>query len=192
MARDRRKKASRKRDTDSNNSSGENGDNSNKPKKGSSSSDSSFMAFLKKRAPIYLGLVALFLIFVIPELTKSNLEDVMPELAPEEGRVVEMLMTYSGPDQEGLSMAEVISDKITEEFGDGIYGHKDTAVAIEVMMVSTANPDNQNSTMHNVTFEIETRDGTLTYAWRVDEDTGKVTADEPDSKHIVDIVNFYD
>ena len=36
-----------------------------KPKK------SDFKTFLKKRAPVYLGIIALFVVFVIPEFTKD-------------------------------------------------------------------------------------------------------------------------
>ena len=46
-----------------------------KPKK------SDFKAFLKKRAPIYLGIIALFVVFVIPEFTKGDLESSLPEFS---------------------------------------------------------------------------------------------------------------
>ena len=46
-----------------------------KPKK-----KSDFKAFLKKRAPIYLGLIAMFIVFVIPEFNKGDLESSFPEL----------------------------------------------------------------------------------------------------------------
>src|SRR3990172_12979125 len=44
-----------------------------KPKK------SEFKAFLKKRAPIYLGIIGILVIFVIPELTKSDLQSSFPD-----------------------------------------------------------------------------------------------------------------
>ena len=56
-----------------------------------------FKAFLKKRAPVYLGLIALFVVFVIPELTKGDLESSLPELSAEEQQVVDILMGYNGP-----------------------------------------------------------------------------------------------
>ena len=48
---------------------------------------SDFKAFLRKRAPIYLGLIALFVVFVIPEFTKGDLESSMPELTAEKQQV---------------------------------------------------------------------------------------------------------
>jgi len=40
--------------------------------------ESEFKKFVKKRAPIYLGVIALLIVFVVPELTKSNLENSFP------------------------------------------------------------------------------------------------------------------
>lgn len=184
MARDKRKKAK------SPDRGGGKNDHRADGAKPPSSSDSSFKAFLKKRAPIYLGLLALFLVFVIPELTKGSLEDALPELEADDARVIDVLMSYSGPDGSGFSMGEAISDKITEEFGDKIYGHKDTVVTIVVTTrgggVTTA------ERVDFVDFEIDTHKGQLHYTWIVDVDSGTVTSYDPSSKHLVDIVNFYD
>jgi len=46
-----------------------------KPKK------NDFKAFLKKRAPIYLALIAMLVVFVIPEYTKGTLEKSFPEFS---------------------------------------------------------------------------------------------------------------
>ena len=45
--------------------------NEEKPKK------NDFKAFLRKRAPIYLGLIAMFVVFVIPEFTKGDFRKVV-------------------------------------------------------------------------------------------------------------------
>ena len=34
--------------------------------------------FLKKRAPIYLAIIALLIVFFVPELTKGTLQDHIP------------------------------------------------------------------------------------------------------------------
>ena len=189
MARDKRKKAKRPdRDGGKGDRSAGGGGG------GGATSGSSFKAFLKKRAPIYLGLLALFLVFVIPELTKGSLEDALPELDAADARIVGMLMSYSGPDGSGFSMRDAISERITEEFGDRIYGHEDTEISITVweepgeMARAGLEPDE-----YIVIFEIDTHKGGLAYEWFVNYTTGAVTAppDSP-SKHIVDIVNFYD
>lgn len=177
MARDKRKKKAKEPDR---------GGGAKPP----GSSGSSFKAFLKKRAPIYLGLLALFLVFVIPELTKGSLEDALPELEAGDARVVDMLMSYSGPDGSGFSMGEAISDRITEEFGDKIYGHKDTAVTVAVSAAGGEAAAEKEA--YDVEFEIDTHKGQLHYTWTVDADSGTVTSDDPSSRHVVDIVNFYD
>lgn len=178
MARDKRKKKAKEPDRDG--------------AKPSGSSNSSFRAFLKKRAPIYLGLVALFLVFVVPEITKGGLEDVLPELEAGDARVVSMLMSYSGPDGSGFSMGEAISDKITEEFGDRIYGHKETAVTIVVSAAGGESAAAMEKEAYDVEFGVDTHKGQLHYTWTVDADSGTVTSDDPSSKHLVDVVNFYD
>lgn len=160
---------------------------------------SGFGGFLKKRAPIYLGLVALFLVFVIPELTKGGLEDTLPELAADDRRVVDALMGYSGPDGSGHTMMDAISDKITEEFGDKIYDHKDTAIEIAVSPFpaeggrgSDGGEAGAAAAAYEVSFVVDTHKGGLDYVWTVDVDSGRVTSDDPASKHVVDVVNFYD
>ena len=62
---------------------------------------SDFGAFLKKRAPIYLGITALFLVFVVPSLTAKSLDDTFPDLSEEEQVVVDTLMGYDGGDGDG-------------------------------------------------------------------------------------------
>ena len=98
-----------------------------KPKK------SDFKAFLRKRAPIYLGLTALFVVFVIPELTKGDLESSLPELAADKQQIVDMLMQYNGPNESGLTVMEAISSKISEEYPDEkIFDNKKTNVELTV------------------------------------------------------------
>ncbi|MFQ5782384.1 MAG: hypothetical protein ACE5GR_04950 [Nitrosopumilus sp.] len=150
-----------------------------KPKK------SEFKAFLKKRAPIYLGIIALFVVFVIPELTKSDLESSLPELSDEDQQVVDILMGYNGPDEEGLTVMEAISDKIKDEYPDErIYDNKKTIVDLTV-----SNIDSQN---YQIIFNFESQKGQINYDWNVDVNSGKITANNPESKHIIDLVDFYD
>jgi len=92
-----------------------------KPKK------NDFKSFLKKRAPVYLGLIALFVVFVIPELTKGDLESSLPELSAEDQQVVDILMGYNGPNEFGLTVMEAIENKISDEYPDErIYDNKKT------------------------------------------------------------------
>jgi hypothetical protein len=83
-----------------------------KPKK------SEFKAFLKKRAPIYLGIVGLFVLFVVPEFTKGSLESSFPELTVNEQKVIGILMGYDGPNDSGLTVMDAITNKISDEYPD--------------------------------------------------------------------------
>ncbi|MFB5621719.1 MAG: hypothetical protein ACE5Q7_02155 [Candidatus Nitrosomaritimum yanchengensis] len=95
---------------------------------------SEFKKFLKKRAPLYLGAIALIIIFVVPELTKSNLESNFPEdLSEQQKQIVDTLMSYKGPNDKGLSVLEAVSNKISEEYpNEKIYDNKKTKVSLLV------------------------------------------------------------
>ena len=150
-----------------------------KPKK------SDFKAFLRKRAPIYLGLIALFVVFVIPEFTKGDLESSLPELTPEKQQVVEMVMNYNGPNQSGLTVMEAISNKINEEYPDEkIFDNKKTNVELTVTELE--------SEQYQVVLIFESHKGVLNYDWNVNSNSGNITSNNSASKHIIDTVNFYD
>ena len=150
-----------------------------KPKK------SDFKAFLRKRAPIYLGLIALFVVFVIPEFTQGNLESSLPELSADKQQVVDILMQYNGPNQSGLTVMEAISNKISEEYPDErIFDNKKTSVELTVTEFE--------SEQYQVTLVFESHKGVLDYDWNVNSVSGDITSNNPASKHIIDTVNFYD
>lgn len=181
MARDKRKKS--KKDSDN--------DDNKKRDTNLISSDSSFKSFLKKRAPIYLGLVALFLIFVIPELTKGSIDDVLPELSADDQQVLDVLMSYNGPDESGFTIKEAISERVAEELGDRVYSDKETAIDIIIEQIALKDTVSEITT-YNVTMKVSAKNGDLNYIWIVDTDSGKVSSDDSASKYIVDFVNFYD
>ena len=150
-----------------------------KPKK------SDFKSFLKKRAPIYLALIALLVVFVIPELTKGDLESSLPELSPEDQQVVDIVMGYNGPNNDGLTVLEAISNKIAEEYpNEKIYDHKKTTVNLTVT--------NIDAQKYQVLFDFESHKGQINYDWNVDVNTGEITSNNSASKHIIDVVNYYD
>ncbi len=155
------------------------GEGGEKPRKGD------FKAFLKKRAPIYLGLAGLFLIFAVPELTKGDLESALPELSAEDQKIADILMGYNGPNQAGLTVMEALSDKIAEEYPDEkIYNNKETSVDLAVSKV--------NSEVYQVTFDFKSHGGEMNYDWNVNVNSNEIDANNPDSKHILDLVDFYD
>ena len=150
-----------------------------KPKK------NDFKSFLRKRAPIYLGLIAMFVVFAVPELTKGDLESSFPELSAEEQQVVNVLMGYNGPNESGLTVMEAIENKISDEYPDEkIYDNKKTTVGLTVSGIE--------SEKYQIVLNFESHKGEMNYDWNVDTSTGEITSNNPESKHIIDVVDFYD
>jgi hypothetical protein len=150
-----------------------------KPKK------SDFKAFLRKRAPIYLGLIAMFVVFAVPELTKGDLESSFPELTSEEQQVVDVLMEYNGPNESGLTVMEAISNKISEKYPDEkIFDNKKTIVGLTVSGIELER--------YQVVLNFESHKGEMNYDWNVDMNSGEITSNNQESKHIIEVVDFYD
>jgi len=150
-----------------------------KPKK------SDFKAFLRKRAPIYLGIIGLFILFIVPDLTKGDLQSSFPELTSEEQQVMDILMGYNGPNDSGLTVMDAISMKISEEYPDErIFDNKKTKVELTV--------SNIDLDEYQVILNFESHKGEMNYNWNVNTDSKKITSNNPESKHIIDLVDFYD
>ena len=151
-----------------------------KPKK-----KSDLKAFLKKRAPFYLAGVAILIAFVIPELTKGDLESSLPELAAEEQQVVDILMDYNGPNQSGLTVMEAISNKISEEYTDEkIFEHKKTKVDLTVSSI--------DSEEYQIVLNFTSHKGKMNYDWNVNTNSEEIISNNPEAKRIIDLVDFYD
>ena len=154
-------------------------DKEEKPKK------SDFKAFLRKRAPIYLGIMGLFILFVVPDLMKGDLESSFPELTSEEQQVVDILMKYDGPNDSGLTVMDAISMKISEEYPDEkIYDNKKTKVGLTV--------SNIDSEEYQVILNFKSHKGEMNYNWNVDMNSEKIISNNQESKYIIDLVDFYD
>ncbi len=146
---------------------------------------SDFKSFLKKRAPVYLGIIALFIVFVIPELTKGDLTSTFPELSAEEQHVMDVLMGYDGPNEEGLTVMNAIENKIAEEYPDEkIYNNKKTNVKLAV--------SNVGSDEYQVVLNFESHKGEMFFDWNVNTSSEEITSNNPESKYLIDIVDFYD
>ena len=148
--------------------------------------DSPFKKFLKKRAPVYLGIIALLIVFVVPELTKGNLETSFPEtLTEKEKEVLDFLMDYKGKNETGLSIMDAISQKIEEQYpNEKIYDNKKTSVNISISDIESQN--------YHVLFDFESYKGNISYDWNVNLQTGEIIGNDESSKHIIDLVEFYD
>lgn len=150
-----------------------------KPKK------NDFKSFLKKRAPIYLALIAMFVVFVVPEYTKGTLEKSFPEFSAEEQKVVDILMKYDGPNDSGLTVKEALENKISEEYPqEKIFDHKRTSVDLTIT--------NVNSEEYQVVFNFKSHKGEMNYDWNVNTISEKISSSNSESKHIIDLVNYYD
>ena len=151
-----------------------------KPKK------SDFKAFLKKRAPIYLGIIALLIIFVVPELTKHNLQNSFPDkLNDNEKKAFDILMSYKGPNEKGLSVIDAISNKIDEEYpNEKIYDNKKTKINFLV--------SNIKSNEFQISLNFISYKGEMNYSWNIDVETSEIKANNPESKYIIDLVDYYD
>jgi hypothetical protein len=153
-----------------------------KPKK------SDFKAFLKKRAPIYLGIIAIFVIFVVPELTKNDLQSSFPDnLTNDQKQIVEILMSYNGPNEKGLTVMNAITEQIATEYpNEKIYDNKKTKV--DLVVSST----DESKDIYKVILTFESYKGKMEYVWNVNQNTKEIEPKNSSAKHVIDIVNYYD
>ena len=150
-----------------------------KPKK------NDFKSFLRKRAPIYLALIAMLVVFVIPEMTKGTLEKSLPELSDENQQAVDILMKYDGPNNDGLTVLEALENRISEEYPEEkIYDHKKTIVDLTVNKVD---PEE-----YQVIFNFKSHKGEMNYDWKINVNSEEITSNNSEAKHIIDLVNYYD
>jgi hypothetical protein len=150
-----------------------------KPKK------NDFKSFLKKRAPIYLALIAMLVVFVIPEMTKGTLEKSFPELSDEDQQVIDILMKYDGPNDDGLTVMEALENKISEEYpNEKIFDHKKTVVDLAVTKL--------NSEEYQVNFNFKSHKGEMNHDWNVNVESEKIISNNSEGKNIIELVNYYD
>lgn len=141
-------------------------------------------AFLKKRAPFYLAAIALIIISAQGILSEKSLETSLPEFSAEEQRVVNILMRYDGGNG-GYTMMEAITDQIEEKYPDEkVFDHRKTSVELSVL--------NLDSEEYRVDLSFKSHKGEMNFDWNVNTGTGKILSSNPESKHLIDLVDFYD
>tara|TARA_B100000029_G_scaffold232217_2_gene229603 strand:+ start:5842 stop:6306 length:465 start_codon:yes stop_codon:yes gene_type:complete len=147
----------------------------------------SFSAFLKKRAPIYLGLIGLFFLFAYPALMEKNLESHIPtDLTDEEKRLIDLVLSYNGLNNSGMTIMNVLEEEISSKYPDEkIF---DTEITLLKMNFQKSLDSNFS---HETTFLFMINEDILTYTWNVDIDTGDITHANQEAKRILDIVNYY-
>ena len=150
----------------------------------------SFSAFLKKRAPIYLGLIGLFMIFAYPALTEKNLESLLADDSFEgnERIALEMVKFYKGSNDSGISVIDVIEEKINDKHdGQKIFDHEKTWADFTVEAV------NNNNKVYEVVFVFNAENNEpLQYEWHVNIETGEIDPRDTHSKIIIQRVDYYD
>ena len=154
-----------------------------KDKKGSNSN--SFSSFLKKRAPIYLGLIGLFFLFAYPALTEKTLENSLPSFDGEQQQAVDLLKSYKGENERGMTVIQVISDNLADKYTDeNIYENEKTKIELFV--------SDENYPIYKISLNVDSYKGKLEYIWNVNMDSKEIQAVSSDAKQILDIVNYYD
>ena len=151
----------------------------------------SFGAFLKKRAPIYLGLIGLFLLFVYPALTEKDLNSILDDsFEGNEKLAVDMVRTYSGPNDTGITILEVIEEKINEKHsGQKIFDDDETWAEFVV-----ENIENQNEGFtHEVVFLFNAENNqSIMYGWYVNIENREILPIDSTSKNIQQTVDYFD
>ncbi len=154
----------------------------------------SFAAFLKKRAPIYLGLLGLFFIFAYPAITEKNLDSILDDSFEGDERIaLDMVKFYTGPNDTGISMIEVIEEKINEKFeGIKIFDDENTTAEFIVDSIPPFLEAHDEFT-HQVVFTFNTESNQpLVYSWFVNVQNGKISPIDIDSKNIQQTVDYFD
>lgn len=140
---------------------------------------------MRKRAPFYLAAVTLIVISAYGVLSEKNLESFFPELTPEEEKVFDILMKYNGPNESGLTVLKAVENKIKEEYQDEkVFDDKNTKVGLDISKIG---PDE-----YQVILNFQSHKGEMNYDWNVNTNSKKITSNNPESKHIIDVVDFYD
>ena len=146
-----------------------------------------FSGFIKKRAPIYAVLIAVFIIFLIPELTQRDLESVTSsELTGNDNLAVDLVKSYDGPNDKGLKLFDALSDQIKDDYpNEKIFEHKDTKAEFFVI-------EKSEQQVYEVHFTFFSHKENREYIWNVNIATDEVIPENPDAKKITNIVNYYD
>ncbi len=151
----------------------------------------SFAAFLKKRAPIYLGLLGLFFIFAYPAITENNLNSILDDsFEGNEKIAVDMVKSYSGSNDTGITIIEVIEEKINEKHeGQKIFDDEKTQAEFVVENIENRN---QGFT-HEVVFLFNAENNqSIMYGWYVNIENEEISPIDTQSKSIQQTVDYFD
>jgi len=148
----------------------------------------SFTSFLKKRAPIYLGIIGLFMIFAYPALTEKNLESLLVDDSFEgrEKIAVEMVKFYKGTNDKGMTILQIIEEKINDKYSDQkIFDDEDTWAEFTAEATDTKN--------YEIVFVFSAENNqSMRYEWNVNLESGEISSTDGPSRIILQTVDHYD
>ena len=149
-----------------------------------------FSSFLKKRAPIYLGIIGLFMIFAYPALTEKNLESLLADdsFDGNERIAVELVKFYKGTNDKGMTILQVIEEKINDKYSDQkIFDDPSTWAKF------TAEAVNNNNRVYEVVFlfSVDNKQS-MKYEWHVNIENENIDPRDTPSRIILQIVDSYD
>jgi len=159
-----------------------------KPDEDKKKQKESILKFLKKRAPIYGVIITITVIFLVPELTQSDLQSILTDDSTgNEKLAIDMIKSYDGPNQKGLQLIDVLSDQINDKYSNKkIFDHKDTVA--NIFAIDTAGTLGQST--YEVHFTFDTSKENHEYVWSINIDTNEIKAINPEAKRILDLVNY--
>ena len=143
-------------------------------------------AFLKKRAPIYLAIITMLIVFVIPELTAGTLQDNIPDdLTGNEKQALDTFLSYRGPNNSGLNAIDALAEKIANDYPDEkIYDDKNTVVEF------TVNGFDSSENEYQIRIDFQTKRESTLYEWVVNISTGEISEMNPEAKKIIEVVDY--
>ena len=80
---------------------------------------------------------------------------------------------------------KAIENKIKEEYPDEkIFENKKTKVELDISKI--------DSDEYRIILNFQSHKGEINYDWNVNTSSKKITSNNQESKHIIDLVDFYD
>ena len=148
--------------------------------------EKSIKVFLKKRAPIYLAIITMLIVFVIPEFTAGSLQDYIPnDLTGNEKEALDIFQNYRGPNNSGQNTIDVLAGKISDDYPDEkIFDKKDTVVEFTISETGTSGEE------YKILFDFQTKRENTIYEWQVNIKTGEISSLNDQAKKIIEIVDY--
>ena len=128
------------------------------------------------------------MIFAYRALTEKNLESLLADDSFEgkEKIAIEMVKFYKGSNDKGMTILQVIEEKINDRYSDQkIFDDKDTWAEFTAEVIDTKNYEVV------FVFNVENKQS-MKYEWHVNLETGEIHPKDGPSRVILQIVDHYD